>query len=559
MATYLSAGVNVLEQDASQTVAAPSTSVAAYVGRAVKGPVKQPILITNENDYVTVFGKPNEVTYEDFFTVAGFLQYGSAIYFVRELNEAIAKNADISVDDTTTFPGSGIYIQDWEEHADAFAQSQKFKFTAKYPGIYGNTEFKVGLINFTDYEAGLSISTTLSGYSGNIEYGPSDTDEYIVIVSTLDADGINYSVAEVTLVSDDPTAKDSQGNSIYIEQIINRTSKYILAFNNSAITTEAISFIPTFLTGGDDGGETVDSNGAAATFDESDILTGYDLFHNPEEIEINYLLGGSHTAAATEIYIQAIADARGDCFAIYDVPYTDVNDALIANNIANVIDFRKNEMNINSSYGGLYANWLYIKDKYNSKNRWIPCSGHVAGVYAHTADVSDSWFAPAGLNRGVLRNVIKLKINPNKAYRDQLYQAQINPIVSFPGQGLVIWGQKTLQTKSGVFSRVQGRLLFLYMEKAISRAAKSLVFEQNDELTRAIFVNMVVPFLSNIKGRRGIQEFLVDVGPTVNTPERVDNYEFWAKIIVSPTRAAENIVLVFTAARTGVDFTELVG
>jgi phage tail sheath protein FI len=304
------------------------------------------------------------------------------------------------------------------------------------------------------------------------------------------------------------------------------------------------------------------SGGVDGTPSASQIQTGYQLFSNPEEVEINYLIGGSHTDISTQTVIKDIAIARADCFAILDCVKTDMVGGAgitidIATAVLNVVDYRKTDLNFNTSYAALYANWLYIYDKYNDKNRWIPCGGHVAGVYAYTADTQDSWWAPAGLNRGIFRGVIKVAMNPQKAYRDAMYVAQVNPIVSFPGQGIVVWGQKTLQTKPSAFDRVNVRLLFLYMEKAVARAAKYIVFEPNDNLTRATFLNMVNPFMEDIKGRRGVYDYLVDVSDKVNTPERIDRNEFWAEIYVNPTRAAEFIVIRFTATKTGVDFAEL--
>jgi hypothetical protein len=397
----------------------------------------------------------------------------------------------------------------------------------------------VGIINHADWD-NIAASTTLSGYSSIVEYGPTLDSEFLVLVEVLQSDD-TYALTEVHLVSDVETATDAQGNNIYVDQKINNSSNYIWAFNNSSVVTTPFSFAPTFLAGGADG-----------TYLEADIVTGYDLFSNTEEIEINYLIGGAHTAIATAVAIQAVASARKDCIALLDVPKSDVvNVSDIATAVSNVIDYRKNDLNINSSYGAMYANWLYVFDKYNNVNRWVPSTGHMAGILAYTANTSEAWYAPAGLNRGVLKNVIKIAINPNKTYRDLLYQAQLNPIVSFPGQGLIVWGQKTLLTKSSSFDRIQVRLLFCYIERAISKAAMYCVFEQNDALLQAIFTNMTVPFLNDIKGRRGLYNFSVDCGPLVNTDEVINRLEFHAVISLEPIKGAEVIELTFAANRKG--------
>ena len=545
MPQLLSPDVSVIERDLSTFVASVATSIAVYVGRATKGPVWEKTQVANERQFAELFGEPTSSTYEDFFTVAGFFQNGNTLYFTRVVDTATAKNAELRVT-TSTAPsaGDGDYVADWEDYTPSFS-TEKLQVFAKYPGDYGDTDFKVAMISKTDFDT-IGTSPTLSGYESLVDQAPDTTDEFVIIVSALQSDG-EYEIAEVFLVSDTEGTLDLEGNNMYVEEVINNGSEYILVFNNTGVTAELNSFA-----------ETLPSGGADGTVQESDIVLGYDLYNNPEEIEINFLIGGSHTTVSTANSIITLCEARADCFAILDVPKSDVvNIASISTAISNATDYRKTELNANTSYAGLYANWLYVYDKYNDTRRWVPSSGHVAGVYAHTAEVTDTWFAPAGLNRGILNNVIKLAVNPSKSYRDTLYKNQLNPIVSFPGQGIVVWGQKTLQTKPSAFDRVNVRLLFLYMEKAIARTAKYVVFEPNDQLTRSIFKNQVDPFLDDIKGRRGVYDFFVDVGDNVNTAERIDRNEFWAEIFVKPVKASEFVVLRFTATKTGVDFSEL--
>ena len=545
MPQFLSPDVTVIERDLSAIVAAPSTSIAAYVGRASRGPVWQRTLVTNEREYVEKFGEPDSSNYEDFFTANGFLAYANSLYYTRVVDKDTAKNAQLNINSgMAPSGGGGDYIEEYEDYIPTFG-TEKLQLFAKYPGDYGSTDFQVTLINKTDYDT-IGTSPSLSGYETYIDQGPETADEFLIMIAALQSDG-EYTMDEVWLVSDTEGKKDSLGNNMYVGEIINRSSQYALVYNNTAVSGEPYSFVDTLPTSGADGDVL-----------ESDIVLGYDVYSNPEEIEINFVIGGSHTTVATAQSIAALSTTRVDCFSVLDVPKTDVVAVTdVSTAVANAVDYRANELNANTSYAALYANWLYIYDKYNDVNRWVPSSGHVAGVYAYTANVADTWFAPAGLNRGILKNVIKLAINPNKGYRDNLYKNGINPIVSFPGQGIVIWGQKTLQSKPSAFDRVNVRLLFLYMERAIAKSAKYIVFEQNDSLTRSVFRNLVVPFLEDIKGRRGVYDFLVDVGDNVNTPERIDRNEFWAEIFVKPTRVAEFIVLRFTATKTGVDFSEL--
>jgi phage tail sheath protein FI len=244
--------------------------------------------------------------------------------------------------------------------------------------------------------------------------------------------------------------------------------------------------------------------------------------------------------------------------AILDVPYSNVVN-MRGNVEEGLRSWVNNTLNENTSYAALYGNWLEVYDKWNAKYRWIPASGHVAGVYANTDAVNDPWFAPAGLNRSQLRGVRRLAFNPKQAQRDHMYKARINPIVGFAGQGQVVWGQKTLLDKESAFNRVNVRRLFIVLEKAISTAAKYFLFEPNDPTSRMLMVNMIDPFLRDVKSRRGINKFLIVCDETNNTAERQDRNEMHASIFISPTRAAEFLVLTFVATKTGVSFTEIAG
>jgi phage tail sheath protein FI len=198
-------------------------------------------------------------------------------------------------------------------------------------------------------------------------------------------------------------------------------------------------------------------------------------------------------------------------------------------------------------------------DKYNDVFRFVPLNGDTAGLCAFTDNVADPWFSPAGYNRGGVRSAVKLSYNPNQTERDQLYRGRVNPVVNFPGQGVVLFGDKTALTKPSAFDRINVRRLFLVLEKAISTAAKFQLFEFNDEFTRAQFRNLVEPFLRDVQGRRGIQDFSVVADSTNNTGEVIDRNEFIGDIFVKPNRAINFITLNFVATRTGVAFSEVGG
>jgi phage tail sheath protein FI len=198
-------------------------------------------------------------------------------------------------------------------------------------------------------------------------------------------------------------------------------------------------------------------------------------------------------------------------------------------------------------------------DKYNDVYRWVPLNGDIAGLCVRTDTERDPWFSPAGFNRGQIRNIVKLAFNPSKTQRDELYRNSVNPVTSFPGEGTVLFGDKTLQSKASSFDRINVRRLFIVLEKAISRAARASLFEFNDEFTRSSFVNLIEPFLREVQGRRGIFDFRVVCDATNNTPEVIDRNEFVGDIYIKPTRSINFIQLNFVAVRSGVTFDEIVG
>jgi phage tail sheath protein FI len=301
------------------------------------------------------------------------------------------------------------------------------------------------------------------------------------------------------------------------------------------------------------------SNPGTSVISDASIIEALDLFGNAEEVDVNILIDmGGSSDAVKRYMVTDICEIRKDCMALINCPSNLVINA-IGQETENLREYRRDTLNMNTSYAALYGNWLEVYDKWNGKYRWCPASGFVAGVYANTDNTTDPWFAPAGLNRAILNSVRKLAWNPTLGQRDILYKNGINPIVSFAGQGKVIWGQKTQLDKESAFNRVNVRRLFIVLEKAISTAAKYFLFEPNDDLTRLLLVNMIDPFLRDVKSRRGIYDFMIVCDGRNNTPERIDRNELWCDIYIKPTRAAEFIVLNFIATKTGASFTELAG
>ena len=302
-------------------------------------------------------------------------------------------------------------------------------------------------------------------------------------------------------------------------------------------------------------------SGGTYSVANSDLATAYELIADPESQTVDFILAGPSgaddpSAIAKVTSLVNIVEERRDCMVFVSPRRGNVigvSNSTTAT--SNIIDFF--DQLPSSSYAVYDSGYKYIYDKYNDVYRYVPCNGDVAGLCLQTTEVAEPWFSPAGFQRGNLRNAIKLAYTPNKTQRDRLYSARVNPIVSFPGQGVVLYGDKTAQGFASAFDRINVRRLFLTIERVISGAAKAQLFEQNDESQRALFLNIVEPYLRDVQGRRGVTDFLVKCDTQNNPPESVDRGEFYAEIFVKPTRTINYITLTFVATRTGVAFNEV--
>lgn len=403
-----------------------------------------------------------------------------------------------------------------------------------------------------------------SGYAFNM--GSTAVDELHVVV--VDEDGMftgsNNQVLEVFAgLSRATDAKGEQGGSIYYKDFINQASQYMFWANhrsgysvNTAVNIASIGTLPytqSFRGGNDGVTETTATLGNYAA--------GYDKFKSAEDVDVSLILTGKSQFGTVgeglaNYLIDNISEYRKDC-VVFCSPKAEnvVNNP--GSELNSVTTFR-NALR-STSYAVLDSGYKYQYDKYNDQYRWIPLNGDVAGTVVRTDDLRDPWFSPAGFNRGNIKNVVKLAYNPNKGNRDELYKAGVNPVVNFPGNGVILYGDKTLLARPSAFDRINVRRLFIVLEKAIAIAAKSSLFELNDEYTRAQFRNLVEPYLRDVKGRRGIYDFRVICDDTNNTPERIDRNEFWGDIYIKPARSINFIQLNFIAVRTGVNFDEIVG
>ena len=309
------------------------------------------------------------------------------------------------------------------------------------------------------------------------------------------------------------------------------------------------------------GGVDYSVSGGNYTVTNTAISTAYELAQDVESQTLDFILTGPSGAddAAAIAKVTAlvnIAEERRDCMVFVSPRRGNVigipSSTTVTNNIIDFFDQLPS-----SSYCVFDSGYKYIYDKYNDVYRYIPTNGDVAGLCLQTTEVAESWFSPAGFQRGILRNAIKLTYTPNKTERDKLYAKRINPIVSFPGQGVVLFGDKTALGFASAFDRINVRRLFITIERVISGAAKAQLFEQNDESQRSLFVNIIEPYLRDVQGRRGVTDFIVKCDSSNNTPEAVDRGEFYAEIYLKPTRTINYITLTFVATRTGVSFGEV--
>jgi len=400
------------------------------------------------------------------------------------------------------------------------------------------------------------------GTSDYVSTRSGSNDEMHVVVVDEDG-GITGTAGEVLevyeRVSKASDAKNPQGDTNYYPDVIYNQSEYIywMDHNSSGSNWGSAASGTTFtavtavfarsLTGG--------VNGSAVT--TAELKTAYEKYNDADTVDANLIIGGKGDATHVDNLI-TIAENRKDAIVFVSPERADVvnvtNSTTQTSNVKGFFDSIRS-----SSYVVFDSGYKYTYDKYNDVFRYVPLNGDIAGLAARTDLIADTWFSPAGFNRGVIRGAVKLAYNPTKEQRDELYRARINPVVTLPGQGTLLFGDRTGLTKPSAFDRINVRRLFITLEKAISTASKFQLFEFNDEFTRAQFRNIVEPFLRDVQGRRGVTDFLVTCDASNNTADVIDRNEFRADIFVKPNRSINFIQLQFVATRSGVAFEEVVG
>ena len=396
------------------------------------------------------------------------------------------------------------------------------------------------------------FATSLGGVNDELHIAVIDEDGAI--------SGIKGEVLEVYgAVSKASNAKTPQGDVNYYPDVIYNKSSYIywMDHNSSGSNwgTAASGTTYTAVTSVSNVSLQSGSDGTAATTAQK--LSAYQKFADAETVDVGLIMAGNGDATHIDNLI-TIAENRKDSVVFCSPERSDVAGVADANTQKNnVVGFFNGIRS--SSYVMFDSGYKYMYDRYNDMYRYVPLNGDLAGLSARTDLVADAWFSPAGLNRGIIRGAVKLAFNPTKSQRDELYRARVNPVTTFPGQGTVLFGDKTGLSAPSAFDRINVRRLFITLEKAVATASKFQLFEFNDEFTRANFRNIVEPFLREVQGRRGITDFLVVCDETNNTGEVIDRNEFIAEIFIKPARSINFITLQFIATRTGVSFDEVAG
>ena len=591
MAFQVSPGINVTEIDLTTVVPNVATSIGAIAGGFQWGPVLDRTSITTENDLVNTFGKPlddasNNATW--FLTAANYLAYSNNLIVVRNVG-VDAKNAQVGDDDDGGGTTTVLNKDDYD--SDTYVNQL---FLAKYPGILGSSLKALAMDNagwviaagltdpnrsahqklfINNFDRAPNFSQSMASANGGLETG---NDEMHVLV--IDEDGLwTGQPGEVLekhgFVSKAIDAKRVDGTANYIGTVLRNESKYIWLGQKTeidALTTDTATAAGAIMAGSifnsinGVGKEIIGGSLAGGADDniltDGELQAGYNMYTNPEAVDVTLVMGGPASTITGKWIIDNITSIRKDCVA-----FVSPGLATVVRNAGDEVEDLLTDSTTMSlsgnagSYGIMDGAWKYQYDRYNDVFRYVPMNGDMAGLCARTDFTNDAWWSPAGLNRGGIKNIVKLSWEATKADRDVMYQKGINPLITMTGAGVVLWGDKTMQNVPSAFDRINVRRLFIVLEKAISIAAKAMLFEFNDEFTRAQFVNMVEPFLREVQGRRGITDFKVVCDSSNNTGQVIDTNNFVGDIYIKPARSINFIQLNFIAARTDVSFSEIGG
>lgn len=572
MSFPVSPGITTNEVDLTTSIPAVATSVGGFVGTFNWGPVNFITPITNEVQLVSTFSEPDSVTAESFFTAANFLSYSNNLNTVRAQGTGML-NA------TGSNTGVAIEVDNPNQYFNSIYNTTlaSNNYIARFPGGLGNS---IAVITFANGAAWTTSATNPSDplytFANYFSWAPNTTpyvaqvtngsvigDElHVLVVDSLGLiTGKANSVLEVYQgLSRLKDALDAFGNANYYKEVIYSQSNYIYNVGVPAATVTGwgnttqqqlgIAFVS------DPVANNVQfANGNNGVVTSANVIQGLGLFADPTFVQVNLLMTGTSNTTVQNFAIQDVAAVRKDCVAFVSAPLA--ADQTSSGALGPVLAWGANVSF--SSYAVADTGYKKQYDKYNDVFRYVPLNGDIAGLCARTDQTNAPWWSPAGLQRGLINNVTQLAYNPGQTDRDALYQAGINPVVSLPGEGTLLYGDKTHLNFDSAFSHINVRRLFIVMEQQISLAARSSLFEFNDTFTRAQFVSLINPYLRTIQGQRGITAFQVVCDTTNNTPEVIDANQFVGDIYVQPARSINFILLNFVAVATGVSFNEVIG
>lgn len=567
MAITGSPAVIVKEQDLSSFVSADSVTTGAVVGNFEWGPVESIKKITSEGNLVQYFGKPYDWNYADWFTAKNYLQYSNSLAVVRAFDAETFLNA--------TDSGVGVLIENDSKFEERLIEiTDAVKVVARYPGAMGN-KLRVCILNKLGLEEqlkaiknadatkvienGVYIYKNPNGtelfVNKALNYIPLrslDKNEVVVVVLRVNEDGTE-DVLEHGIYSTIDGSTDTTGYNNYVFKHFNNNSNWIyLIEKNLSFYNENGEMLEVnegeFLLGGGVGGEKFTNH--------SPYMFGWDLFKNEEteEAQVQLLMQGGANREIGEYIIQ-IAESRKDCLACVSPEMKEVVHKKSADAVASMIDPNgTGSYYSHSSYAFMDGNYKYQYDNYNDVYRWMPLNGDVAGIMAQIDSDEEPWMSPGGK---VIKNCVKLAFHPTKAERDDLFAYNINPVTNFRAEGNILYGDWTRVSNTS-FNFIGVRRLFLYIERAIKEYARTIMWKQNDEITETMFIQTVEPFLYDVQGGRGIQEFRVLAGSSVTSPDEMDRGIFRAKILIKPVRSIRYVELVFTSVRSDMNIEEIV-
>jgi len=584
MATLQSVGVQVTETDLTPVTQPVSASIGAYVGHFNWGPAFELVNVSTETQLGQMFGTPNksdDTTAGSFLTAESFLKYGNSLRVLRTLDIQSSFNSVGEVGYTSNSDVQSLLRcipnkQSFDNISD-ITKAAGASFFARYPGSLGNSLsiqiFHADNLGTTSDESRKFFSnnagTTLwaegdkesTTYVSEVEY--TNDEIHIIVYDELGLiTGIKNSVLETWQgLSLNRYARTSSGSANYWADVINTGSSYIYVGAPSDVAQFSESTNTYSLIGN---GAISFKGGTLGTSSVSNVTNSLAMLEDTDNIDVNLIFAEAFTtqnADQVNASLLAVAEKRKDSMVflsaplnLHTLPSDDVklstlktwrNDGIV------------NSSNTTLSYAVFDSTPVYVYNRYSDSYEWIPACGHIAGLCAYTDEIADPWFSPAGFNRGQLRGVTKLAYNPKTSDRDDLYNLNINPIVNIPGQGIVLYGDKTGQKRPSAFDRINVRRLFITIQRVIAEAAKYQLFELNDEFTRSAFINTVDPYLRDVQGRRGIVEYKVVCDETNNTAQVIDTNRFVADIFVKPSRSINFISLNFIATRSGISFTEI--